>query len=72
MSKWGQSPPYTVGHDPQDIERKSISGVRGRGAKIGPFVKGFLGGWGEVGGGKNALRRLKTVQASLKRRRPHV
>ena len=34
MGKEGQSPTYTVSHDPQETERSPFLGVRGRGAKI--------------------------------------
>jgi len=68
MGKWGQSPTYTVSHDPQEIERSPFQGVRGRGAKIGPLVRGFLGVGGEdCQEPACAAESPKTVQAWRKR-----
>lgn len=69
MGKWGQSPTYTVSHDPQEIERSPFRVSEVEEPKQVPRKRGF---WVLEEGGKNvrnqhALRRLKTVQAWRKR-----
>jgi hypothetical protein len=58
---------------------KSISGVRGRGAKIGPLVRGFFWVWGRLsgtslrcGGPKNRPSLAQEAKTSLKRRGSRV
>jgi len=49
MGKWGQSPTYTVSHDPQEIERSPFRVLEVEEPKQVPCKRVFWGGEEDLG-----------------------